>query len=364
MKSLILAMLLLFPVTANAVTVSSSSELETELAKVTKQTILVQDGIYSSLSYFNNKCNHDIIAVNVKQVTFTSGLVVGGNSCNPGQGTEISGIKFDVSDHARVLHDSVIHVWGTGDETAIVDVEIDGNDEIGHGVLVRSPEGFIASRLDISNLTSTGITVSDNSIDTVLSSPALVSDVVVSNVSRDPPRSSNGTSEACIWIGDWTYVVDSDVSDCAWMGIWFGTSSQGSGLTNVTVDGSPEGIGVYFERYSRDIGVLQLDVGPNVKIGVVCEWANPSVPELPGCNRVIIQDSTIDTTCAGVILDEGTISTTVRGTTFSNQQAFAIGDYKGVRNLWDTLGNSYEGIGPRAVDFYELHSVPLMDRIC
>jgi hypothetical protein len=69
----------------------------------------------------------------------------------------------------------------------------------------------------------------------------------------------------------------------------------------------------------------------------------------------VFEDSTFDTRLVGVYLDEGTAHTTVRRSVFVHQRCGAIGDYAGVGNLWDTLGNDYSRIAAGAVPVWRDH---------
>ena len=55
-----------------------------------------------------------------------------GGASGPGGGV-IQGIAFDVSDNSTTLQDSIIHVWGTGKNTRIVDVTLEGHGVVGAG---------------------------------------------------------------------------------------------------------------------------------------------------------------------------------------------------------------------------------------
>ena len=92
-----------------------------------------------------------------------------------------------------------------------------------------------------------------------------------------------------------------------------------------------------------------------MKVGLVCEWADPAWGSQPACVDNAIQQSTFDTSVVGVYLDQGTTGTTVRESTFANQCWAAIGNFRGVGNLFDTGGNDYRSLQMQAVPVSTQH---------
>ena len=100
--------------------------------------------------------------------------------------------------------------------------------------------------------------------------------------------------------------------------------------------------GLYLEHFTTDTVFERVRIGPNVTVGVVCEWADPAWGSRPACNGVVIQDSLIDSRCIGAYLDDGTRNTTLRHTAFVGQHRGAIAVFNNNYNiLYDTSGNDY-----------------------
>jgi hypothetical protein len=342
-----------YSIPAGAVTVTNGGELAQAMASGSPRTIVLADGFYDSPGYFVNGCGHRLYAKNVGKAVLRSGMVVGGNWCK-GDGI-LRGLTFNVNDSRKTLHDSVIHIWGTGAGTDIMDVSINGNNVIGTGVAIRQPEGVTVKRVKASRLTGYGIAVDANNPNLALSTPVVLDDVDVSDVSRPSPLSSNGTGEACFWIGHRVTANRLRATNCAWMGMWTGAGASGSRFTDVTVDKSVNGIGLYLEHFTRNAVFKRIEAGPDLKVGATCEWADPEWDYKPSCENVIIEDSIFNTQCVGVYFDEGTAGSTVRRSSFSNQKGAGIGDFRGVGNLWDTSGNNYNGIAQSARSISDSH---------
>jgi hypothetical protein len=200
-------------------------------------------------------------------------------------------------------------------------------------------------RVQIRNFTSYGLIADTGAQNKTLAVPMLLEDVDVSGVSRAVPKSSNGTAEACIWMGNTGTLRRARVTDCSWMGIWTGTSNKNSLLEHLTIDRTM--VGLYLEHYTTGSTFQRMRIGSSVQHGIVCEWADPSWGSKPGCTDDIIQDSTIMSTDVGVLLDDGTTRTTVRRVKFIGQARAAIYDPRGIGNTY--ADNDYSGIGGSAV---------------
>ena len=340
-----------YAVPEGAVQVSTSAGLAAALAASGPLDIALADGVYDNPGPFLNPNGHRLWAANVGRATLKAGISLGGN-WGPGQGL-VRGIAFDVDDPAKVLHGGIIHVWGTGRGSSVLDVTLDGNGVIEAGLIARQPEGLVVTRVAARNFTGYGVLVDQNSVDAHVSDVPLLEDLDVAHVSRPVRRSSNGRAEACLWIGNTAIVRRVRTRDCAWEGIWTGSSARGALFEHLDIDGSSTGI--YMEHFTRGTIFQRMRVGPNVDKGMNCEWADPSWDSLPGCTDNLIQDSYFDTRVAGVYLDEGTTRTTVRRSIFVNQKWAAIGDYRGIDNLGDTYGNDYRGLAPGAVPVSDAH---------
>src|SRR5207253_657287 len=231
------------------------------------------------------------------------------------------------------LLNSIIHVWGSGGRgTHIMDTTFNGNNSVGQSILARQPEGLVVQRVRVRNFRSNGLTVDANVQDMVMTTPVLLEDVDVANVSFAVPKSSNGTAEACVWIGNTATVRRLLLRYCAWMGLWTGTADAGSLHEDLDIDTSP--VGVYIEHFTTASTFQRMDIGPAVRTGVVCEWADPGWGSRPACTDNVIQDSTIASSRIGVVLDEGTTRTTVRRVKFIGQAVSGILDYRGVNNAY------------------------------
>jgi len=164
-------------------------------------------------------------------------------------------------------------------------------------------------------------------------------------VSRRPPRSSDGTAEACIWLGAPGLARRLRVRNCAWMGIWTGSSATGVHVADADIGATRTG--VYIEHFTHDSTFERVHVRPDVRIGVLAEWASPEWGGEPASVDNVIRQSTFESALCGVYLDEGTTRTSVRGSVFRNQSWAGIGNYLGRGNTF--AGNDYSGIRSSAV---------------
>ena len=333
-----------YAVPKRAITVANAAGLRRALAQHRSRDIVLRDGSYESAVPFDNANGNRLYAQHRGKAVLKAGIVLGGNS-GPGGGL-VRGIAFDVDTNTNTLQGSIIHVWGTGRNSRILDVTLEGHMTVNAGIIARQVEGLVIRRVNAQHFRSWGVMVDRNQLDATVNTPPRVEDVSVAHVTRTVPRSSNGTAEACVWIGNTATVRRVDAHDCAWEGLWAGTAARVSLFEYISSHDNE--IGVYFEHYNSDSTIRRLQAGPNVRIGVMCEWADPAWGYIPGCINIVVEQSYFDTRLAGVILDEGTRRTTVRTSTFVNQCWAGIGDYRGVGNLWDTVGNDFSGLKPQA----------------
>lgn len=323
--------------------VANTSELTAALALAAPTDIALASGVYDSPTPFLNINGHRLYAATLGGATLRAGLVLGGN-WGPGGGL-VQGLHFDVSDASRTLLNSIIHVWGTGARSRILDSTFNGHRAVGTAILVRQPEGLVVQRVRVRDFTDNGITVDANVQALTLATPVLLEDLDVAGVSRAAPRSADGTAEACVWLGNRGTLRRALLRSCAWMGLWTGTAAAGALLEHLDIDGTM--VGVYVEHFATAATFQNLRIGPNVEIGVNCEWADPGWGGKPACTDNVVQDSTILSSRVGVHLDEGTTRTTVRRVKFLNQTWAAIRDYKGIDNQY--YDNDYSGIASGAV---------------
>ena len=335
---------------SGALRVSTSAQLVQALAGATRD-IVVADGVYDNSGPFLNPNGDRVYAEHLGGAVFHAGFSMGGN-WGPGHGL-LEGLAFDVTDPSKVLHGSIVHVWGTGAGTRVADTTFDGHGVIPAGLLARQVEGVIVQRVVARNFHDWGVIVDPGNASYTPSTAPLLEDVDSAHVTWPVARGSNGTSEACVWIGVMATVRRVKTRDCAWEGLWVGSGTHDATFEDLDLNDS--GIGIYVEHFARNSTFRRVYAGPNMDRGATCEWADPVWGGLPACTNDVFEDSYFDTRVLGVYLDQGTTRTTVRRSIFVHQSCGAIGDYAGVGNLWDTTGNDYSGIGARAVPVYTGH---------
>lgn len=333
-----------YTVPAGALSVSNSAELRAALAGSTPRDIVLTSGVYENAGAFDNPNGHRVYSAVLGGAILRAGLVMGGNG---GAGNAlVRGVTFDVSDPAKASFNAIVNVWGSSGRGArILDSTFYGHNAVGTAIMVRQPEGVVVQRVRVRDFSYDGILVDANVFGLSVATPPLLEDLDVANVSFAVPKSSNGTAEACLWIGNTSTVRRVVVRNCAWMGVWTGTADAGSLHEDIDVDGTM--VGVYLEHYTTGTTFQRMRIGPNVQTGVICEWADPGWGGKPGCVDDVIQDSTIASTDSGIWLDEGTTRTTIRRVTFIGQRKAAIIDYAGVNNAY--YDNDYSGILSGAV---------------
>jgi hypothetical protein len=332
-----------YAVPSGAVGVSDSAGLISALAATTPQDITLAAGVYDNAGPFVNVNGHRLYSATLGGAVLNAGLVLGGN-WGPG-GPLVQGLAFDVRDPAKTLQNSIIHVWGTGQGSRILDTTFNGNSVIGDAILARQPEGLVVQRVRARNFIDNGITVDANVQSLVLSTPVLLEDLDVANVSNPTPKSSNGTGEACIWLGNTGALRRAIVRNCAWTGVWTGTSAAGALVEDLDIDIAAAGL--YIEHFTTNSTFQRMRIGPNSWTGVACEWASPSWGSRPACTDDVIQDSTIYSANTGVLLDVGTTRTTIRRVKFVGAGSAAIRDAGGINNAF--VDNDYRDIAAGAV---------------
>jgi hypothetical protein len=334
----------------SAVPVATSEELQQALLRPQPTDIVLADGVYDAPAPFLNPNGHRLYAAHLGGATLRAGLSLGANAGE--EGGSVRGLVFDVREEAKTVQGAEILVWGTAKHAAVLDVVLEGNRAVGAGLVVRQPDGFRGERLVARNFTNYGVVVDANDpARTSLTRPFELSDIRVSGVARPVPGSSNGTAEACVWVGNQGLVRRVHARDCAWTGLWTGTAATHALFDRIDVDDTPTG--VYIEHFTNRSTFQRLRVGDEVRVGVLAEWAAPEWDRQPASVDNVIQDSWIAASLAGVYLDEGTTRTTVRRSTFANQRWAAIGDYRGIDNAY--YGNNYDAIAPGADDVTEEH---------
>jgi hypothetical protein len=334
----------------SGVTVYTSAQLEQALAAPTGD-IVVADGVYDKSSPFVNADGHRVYAQHLGGAVFRAGFVMGGN-WGPGHGL-LQGLAFDVSDPSKVLEGSIVHIWGTGAGTQVLDTTLEGHGVIPSGLLARQVEGIVVRRVVARHFRDGGIIVDPNVASYTPTTPPVLEDVDASNVTWPTPQGSNGTAEACVWVGVKAVVRRLKARNCAWEGLWVGGGTRNSVFEDLDLNDTATGI--YVEHFAANTTFRRIHAGPNVDRGVNCEWADPAWGSRQACTDDVFESSYFDTRTIGVYLDEGTTRTTVRGSVFIHQSCAAIGNYAGIGNLWDTTGNDYSGILAGAVPVYTGH---------
>jgi hypothetical protein len=328
-----------YPLPRAAVRVSSGSELRAALAIRERRSIVLASGTYDGEEPFLNPHGHHLYGARPGKAVLRAGLSLGGNDGSGGG--RVRGLTVDVDDPGRTVQGAAIAVWGTGRHSQILDTTLRGNNALAAGVAAHRPDGLVLRRLVVRDFTDFGVFVDANEPGRPrLRERFLVEDVDVAGVGRPMPGSSNGTAESCVWIGDAGSVRRVRARDCAWAGLWTGTAARGANFEAIDVDRTRTG--VYIEHFTHDSVFRRLRVGPNVRVGLTAEWADPDWDGLPASVGNLIEYSRFDSSVVGAYLDEGTTRTTIRRSTFANQTWAAIGDYRGVDNAY--YANDYDGI--------------------
>jgi hypothetical protein len=254
-------------------------------------------------------------------------------------------VVFSISDLGRTISGAAINIWGTATHAQVLDTVVRGHGVLASGILARQPEGLVVRRVVVSDVTDYGIAIDANERDRGIVRPGFrLADADVSRVARTPPRSSGGTAEACVWIGNTGTVQRVRVRSCAWAGLWTGGAALGAVFERMDIDDTPTG--VYIEHFTRNSVFRKLRVGSRVRIGLLAEWADPAWNGTPASVDNLVEDSRFDSSLVGVYLDEGTTRTTIRRSAFRRQSWAAIGDYRGQGNAY--YNNDYRRLVPGA----------------
>jgi hypothetical protein len=330
---------------SKGLTVTTSAELVAALAQPAPRDIVLSPGQYDAARPFHDDGGHRIHSAVPGAAVLKAGIVIGGSAA--ARDAVIEGVAFDVNDRAKTLDGAVIHIWGGATGVHVMDVTIEGHGTVGSGLMARQPDGLVVQHLVARGFTDYGIFVDASDPSRVLTTPALLEDVTVSDVARAQPRSSNGTAEACLWLGNTGHVQGAQLRHCAWMGMWTGTASTGSTVEDIQVDDTP--VGVYLEHFTSRSTFQRMKIGPKVVTGVICEWADPAWGSKPACVDNLIQDSTIESCMVGIALGLGTTRTTVRRVSFVRQRIAGVVDVAGIGNVFPDNDYSAMAAGSLAV---------------
>jgi hypothetical protein len=320
--------------------VSSSSQLAAALSDGRREAIVLAPGVYDNPRPFADREGDRLYASRLGRSVLRAGIVLGGNDGPPG--ALVRGLVFSVRDPRKTLHGDIVHVWGSAAGAAVLDTWIDGHGAVDAGLVVHQPTGFVARRIVARRFLSYGVAVDPNNFSFTTRSPYSLRDLAISRVSRKVPGSSNGTAEACLWLGSPGTVLRVSVRGCAISGIWTGTAMKSSRIQDATIDRSR--VGIYIEHFTTGTTFQHLRIGPSVVRGVNAEWANGG---RPASVDNVIEDAAFRTSHVGVYLDQGTTRTLVRHSVFAGQDWAGIGDYLGIDNQY--YDNNFDGISAGAV---------------
>lgn len=304
--------------------VRDTAALEKAIASKAPLDIVLEAGTYRRAKPITFGTPHRLWSRELGKAVLKFGLVFGGNDAQ--RGAELHGLTFDLENSEAGFQGACVNTWGAGEGLRIEDCTFLGHKKTDAGILARQTDGLIVRRVVVRDFTSYGIFADQNNTDAKLKTPVLIEDADVRGVSRPEPRSSNGTAEAGIWLGNTGKVRRVRVRDCSWMGIWTGTACNDSLLEEFDLDDCPTGVGVYIEHTTRRTTFRRFSIGANVKIGFVGEWDYGK--NTPASIDNVIEDGRIEAARIGVYLDEGSLRTVVRRITFRRSRWGGIGFYR------------------------------------
>jgi hypothetical protein len=332
-----------YRVPRHAVRVSTSAGLRAALGAHGRRSIVLAPGHYGGTGPFLNHAGHRIYAARLGAAVLEAGISIGASS--GGSGGLVRGVVFSIRDPSRTTSGAAINIWGTATHSQVLDTVVRGHGVLGSGILARQPEALVVRRVVVSDVTDYGIAIDANERDRGIVRPGFrLTDADVSRVARTPPRSSDGTAEACIWIGNTGTVRRVRARSCAWAGLWTGGAALGVVFERIDIDDAPTG--VYVEHFTHNSIFRKVRVGSRVRIGLLAEWADPAWNGAPASVDNVVEDSDFASSVVGVYLDEGTTRTTIRRSIFRRQSWAAIGDYRGQGNAY--YDNDYRGLTPGA----------------
>ena len=210
----------------HAMRVSSSAQLRSALADHRTEAIVLAPGTYDSDGPFSDREGDRLYAARLGRAVLKAGIVIGANE-GP-SGALLRGIRFDVRNPAKTFDGAIVHVWGAATHTAVLDTWLDGNGVVDAGLIVRQPEGFVAQRVVATSFRGYGVLVDPNQDRYQAKVPFVLGDINVAHVMRPVPGSSDGTAEACLWLGSRGVVRRVSVRSCGVSGIWTGTATTRS----------------------------------------------------------------------------------------------------------------------------------------
>jgi len=334
-------------VPAGAQLVSNTQELKTALASGEAKDIVLADGTYDNTGNFTAAAPHRLWGQSLGGAVIKAGFDWGSNYGGPGG--EFHCLRFDVEDPSKVFQNAIVRVWGTRSNVKVRDCFFEGHGVIGWSVFASQISGVELKRLVIHGFVKDGIRVDGNSGSQVANPPVVISDIDVSAVSANPPLSSNGTSEAGIWLGCNGSIERVKARAVSWSGIETVTNCNDPVLRDLDIEDAM--VGIYLEHYTRR-GLFEHFWIGNAKTGMVCEWADPGWGGKPGAVQDTIQDGVIESSRMGIWADLGTDHVTFRRMTFRNQCYAGIVDLGIGTTIQD---NDYSGIDAGASEVSTVH---------
>ncbi len=306
----------------NAIRVTNVAELKAMLERKEPCDIILADGEYENATHVSFGVPHRLWAEHVGKTVLKFGFAVGAKTGKGG--AEIHGLKFDISDSRRTYKGACIYVWGSGTGCVITDCRFEGHGKLDSAIMARTVDGLRVQKAVIRNFLSWGIYACDYPEKKNPSIPILIEDIDIDGISQSKPRSSNGTAEAGIWLGNQGKVNRVKIRNCAIMSVWTGSACNDSVIENSDIDGSP--VGIYIENITRRSVFRRFRIGPAVETGINGEW-NLHDPNLGGDSNTIC-DGLIDAADKGIYLDQGTKNTRVERVTIRNAKWGGIGMYR------------------------------------
>jgi hypothetical protein len=190
---------------------------------------VLADGTYDNRRSFSDREGDRLYAAHLGRAVLRAGVVLGANA-GP-SGAALRGIRFDVEDPAKTFEGSIVHVWGSATHAAVRDTWLDGNGVVDAGLIVRQPEGFVAQRVVARAFRGYGVLVDPNQDRYRAHAPYVLEDLAISQVMRPVPGSSDGTAEACLWLGSTGTLKRARVRYCGVSGIWTWNRQHGLART-------------------------------------------------------------------------------------------------------------------------------------
>lgn len=170
--------------------------------------------------------------------------------------------------------------WGLGDAALNQIIGIAPQPPAGNNVVVAPPQGSLTVHdgglnqssyeflyapqalaggdigdLDIRNYTGYGLGIMSWNPQGQNTTPFNIHDLKVSGISANPPRSSNGTAEAGLWLAQLANLSRIEFGPGnAWMDLWTGGLGQGGHYTDLLFT-HPEGVAIYHEHVTSNLVV-------------------------------------------------------------------------------------------------------------